>query len=92
MRVERRVGKDGLVIEVVKKKRRALLPYRAILTAALLTIATKGYLLAELGPEQYVGQIDRMRTGNAGEIMAAFLLDTDPATVAFAELLEKYVR
>lgn len=91
-RVERRVGKDGLVVEVVKKKRKALLPYRAILTAALMTIALKGYLLAELGPEQYVGQIERMRSGHAGEIMAAFLLDTDPATKFVAGLLETYIR
>lgn len=91
-RVERRVGKDGLVVEVVKKKRKALVPYRAILTAALMTVGVKGYLLAELGPDQYVGQIERMRGGHAGEIMAAFLLDADPATEFVAGVLEPIIR
>ena len=91
-RVERRVTKDGLVVAVAKKPRRALIPYKAIFTAALIMVALKGYLLAELGPDQYTGQIERMRSGSAGEIAAAFLLDADPATKAVAGVLNNFVR
>ena len=90
-RIERRVNEDGLVVDVVSEKksgRRSLIPYKTILVAALLGVLVKGFLLADLGEEAYLNQIEEMRDGTAGEIAAAFLLDADPATRAVARVFE----
>ncbi|GFE65375.1 hypothetical protein KIN_24490 [Litoreibacter roseus] len=92
VRVERRVSKDGLVVEVARRKRKTrLIPYKSILIAATLFVTVKGFILAELGEAVYVNRIETMRSGSAGEIAAAFLLDMDPATKAIAQLLDRFV-
>lgn len=92
-RVVRRMNADGLMVdEVIEKKRRSLIPFKPVIVIVLIVVGVKGYLLADLGDEAYSRQIEEMRAGSPGEIMAAFLLDADPATQAMANLFRSVIR
>ncbi|MEM9432719.1 MAG: hypothetical protein AAGA12_02260 [Pseudomonadota bacterium] len=79
-RVERHIGDDGLVVEVVKRERRGLIPYRTILLIIVLGLVTKGFLFARLGEAEYLNRISELRAGSGVEVSAAFMLDADPVT------------
>lgn len=90
-RVEKRVTDDGLVVTVAKtsSSRRSLFPVKGTLIAAVLFVAVKGFLLAEIGEPEYLERLDEMKRGTAIQVSAAFLLDADPATRSVASFLSK---
>lgn len=87
-RVEQRVTDDGLVVDIVKSDRRALLPIKSLIAAAVIFIAFKGFIFAQLGESEYLKRIDTLSGGSAVEVAAAFLLDVDPVTRVVGQLLE----
>jgi hypothetical protein len=90
-RVEKRVTEDGLVVTVAKTNgaKRSLIPIKGILIAAVLFVAVKGFLLAEIGEPEYLERLAVMKEGSAIQVSAAFLLDADPATRSVASFLNK---
>lgn len=88
-RVERRIQKDGLVVEVVKRRRKKLIPFKSIVTAALIFVILKGFVFAQLGEVEYVDRIDTLKKGHAVQVVVAFLLDADLATRVMADGLSK---
>ena len=90
-RIVRKMQNDGLVVEVAKTKKAALIPYKSLFFAAFIFIFVKGFLFAEIGPAAYETRIETMRNGNTGEIAAAFLLDADPVTRQVARLISYIV-
>lgn len=90
-RVEKRVTEDGLVVTVAKTNgaKRSLIPIKGILIAAVLFVAVKGFLLAEIGEPEYLERLAAMKEGSAIQVSAAFLLDADPATRSVASFLNK---
>ncbi|SFR57804.1 hypothetical protein [Litoreibacter janthinus] len=91
-KVVRKVNKDGLVVEVVKPRRKKLVPVKSILTAALIFVMLKGFVFAQLGDEEYSSRIDTLKKGQSVQVFAAFLLDADPATLAMARGLDAILR
>lgn len=91
-RVVHKVREDGLVVEVVKRRRNRLIPVKSIVTAALIFVILKGFVFAQLGEPEYLQRIDTLQKGSAVEVMAAFLLDVDPATRVMAEGLDSVFR
>ncbi|WP_298257694.1 hypothetical protein [uncultured Litoreibacter sp.] len=91
-RVVRKVNEDGLVVEVVKRRRRKLIPVKSIVTAALIFVMLKGFVLAQLGEEEYQSRIETLAKGNSMQVLAAFLLDADPATRVMADGLNMVFR
>ncbi|SHF01082.1 hypothetical protein SAMN05444273_103428 [Litoreibacter ascidiaceicola] len=83
-KVVRKVNKDGLVVEVVKPRRKKLLPIKSMVTIALIFVMFKGFVLAQLGADEYESRIDTLKKGPSAQVFAAFLLDSDPATEAMA--------
>ena len=86
-RVETRVTEDGLVVEVPKSDRRTIVPIKGIITLAVVLVALKGFLFAQLGEPEYLDRIDQLQKGSTVEVAAAFLLDADPATRLIANVL-----
>ncbi|MEM9583452.1 MAG: hypothetical protein AAGA08_10095 [Pseudomonadota bacterium] len=88
-RVEKRVREDGLVVDVVKTdlKKKGLFPLKTLAVAALLFVAFKGFVLAELGETEYLDRIEALKGGGAVEVTTAFLLDVDPVTNAVAKVV-----
>ncbi len=93
-RVEKRVTDDGLVITVAKsnKQSRSLLPVRGIAISAVLFVAVKGFLFAEIGEAEYLSRLDEMKKGGAIQVSAAFVLDADPATRVIGGFLNRTIR
>ena len=91
-KVVRKVSKDGLVVEVVKPHRKKLVPVKSILTAALIFVMLKGFVFAQLGEAEYQSRIDTLKKGPSLQVMAAFLLDADPATQTMARGLNVVLR
>ncbi|WP_212525532.1 hypothetical protein [Actibacterium sp. MT2.3-13A] len=64
--------------------RRARRPRRSLLRPALLVLAVfmalKAALLAEIGPADYQGRVERLRDGTAVAAAGAWALQVDPAT------------
>lgn len=86
-RVESRVTEDGLIVEVAKSDRRTIVPFKGILTIAVVLVALKGFLFAQLGEPEYLDRINELSKGSTVEVAAAFLLDADPATRLIATVL-----
>ena len=91
-KVVRKVSKDGLVIEVVEPRRKQLIPVKSLLTLALIFVILKGFVFAHLGGEEYESRIDTLKEGHSGQVLAAFLLDADPATQTMARGLSVVLR
>lgn len=91
-RVVQKVREDGLVVDVVKRRRPKLIPVKSIVTAALIFVILKGFVFAQLGEAEYIDRIDTLQKGHAVQVVAAFLLDADPATRVMAEGLNKVFR
>ncbi|RLJ60595.1 hypothetical protein BCF46_0798 [Litoreibacter meonggei] len=91
-KVVRKVSKDGLVVEVVKPRRKKLVPVKSILTTGLILIMFKGFLFAQLGGTEYERRIDTLKKGHSGEVLAAFLLYADPATQTMARGIDVVLR
>lgn len=91
-RVVRRVSKDGLVVEVVKPRRKKLIPVKSIVTAALIFVILKGFVFAQLGENEYESRIETLKKGHSLQVFAAFLLDADPATRVMARGLGAVLR
>jgi hypothetical protein len=83
-RVVRKVTSDGLVVEVVKSRRKKLIPVKSIVTAALIFVMLKGFVFAQLGEGEYESRIETLKKGQSLEVFAAFLLDADAATQTVA--------
>ncbi|EPX80758.1 hypothetical protein thalar_00978 [Litoreibacter arenae DSM 19593] len=79
-RVVKRVTKDGLVVDVVKRRRKKLVPVKSLATMALIFVMLKGFVFAQLGEDEYVSRIDTLKKGESPHVLAAFLLDADGAT------------
>ena len=91
-RVVQKVREDGLVVDVVKRRRPKLIPVKSIVTAALIFVILKGYVFAQLGEAEYLDRIKTLRSGHTVQVVAAFLLDADPATRVMADGLNKVLR
>lgn len=91
-RVVQTVREDGLVVDVVKRRRPKLIPVKSIVTGALIFVILKGYVLAQLGEPEYMDRIETLKRGHAAEVVAAFLLDADPATRVMANGLNSVLR
>lgn len=91
-RVVHKVTSDGLVVEVVKPRRKKLIPVKSIVTAALIFVILKGFVFAQLGESEYVDRIATLKKGHSVQLFAAFLLDADPATRAMARGLDRVFR
>jgi len=91
-RVVQKVREDGLVVDVVKRRRPKLIPVKSIVTAALIFVILKGYVFAQLGEAEYLDRIETLKQGHAAQVVAAFLLDADPATRVMADGLNKALR
>ncbi|WP_146174188.1 hypothetical protein [Litoreibacter ponti] len=91
-RVVHKVREDGLVVEVVKRKRPKLIPVKSIVTAALIFVMLKGFVFAQLGENEYLSRIETLQKGQSPQVLAAFLLDADPATRTMARGLDAVLR
>ncbi len=91
-RVVRKVTEDGLVVEVVKSRRKKLVPIKSIVTGALIFVILKGFVFAQLGDKEYHSRIETLKKGQSVQVFAAFLLDADPATRAMARGLDVILR
>ena len=91
-RVVHKVNDDGLVVEVVKPRRKKLVPVKSILIGATIFVILKGFVYAQLGGDEYQQRIDSLMKGASVQVFAAFLLDADPATRAVGNGLDKLLR
>lgn len=91
-KIEKRVTKDGLVVDVVKRRKPHLIPFKSLIAAALFFVLCKGFLLARIGEAEYQQRIQALQQGDSMQVAAAFLLDADPATKALANFLNQNLR
>ncbi len=87
-RVEQRVQKDGLVVQVSKRDPRGYIPYKTILLILFLALVTKGVLLARIGDAVYQARLQTLENGSGVEAAAAVLLAADPVTQQISELVK----
>lgn len=91
-RIVKRVTADGLVVDVAKMDTRGLIPYKTIAMGLLIFVVMKGFLFAQIGPDEYQGRVDALQSGRSVDVAAAFLLDADPATRAIGNFVGRFVR
>ena len=68
--------------------RSTLFPYttlfRSLFLGLLILLAFKGFLYANIGPEFYPNQVNRLQNGSAVEKVGAYIMKADPFTVWLA--------
>lgn len=90
-RVVRKVNKDGLVVEVVKPRRKKLFPIKSILTIILILALLKGFVLAQLGNTEYNRRIETLKRGHSLQVFSAFVLESDALTETIARGLRGFL-
>ncbi len=67
----------------LRRERRPLL--RPALTVLLVIVVFKGFLLASIGPADYLAKVDALSTGNAVERAGGFVMAIDPLSRMVAD-------
>ena len=87
--VVRRVGKDGL-IRSRPRLVRPIFPLKGALLIAVLFIAFKALLFAQLGAGNYALKVEALRTGTIVEKAGAVLMQEEPVTRALGGYLKQF--
>lgn len=90
-RVVRKVNEDGLVVEVVKPRRKRLFPVKSIITILLILALLKGFVLAQLGEAEYNRRIETLKRGHSVQVFSAFVLESDALTKTIARGLRGFL-
>ncbi len=80
------VNHDGLII-AQPKAREGMIPWRAILFVLVGTLLVKGFMLAQVGQENYEARVATLASGNQFEKVGAYVLHADPATQWIASVV-----
>lgn len=84
-----RVGSDGLI----RSRPRLIRPYaplKGVMLIAVLFIAFKALIFAQIGPSNYALKVDAMRNGTTIEKIGAALMQEEPVTVAVGGYLKQF--
>lgn len=87
--VVHRVGPDGL-IRSRPRLIRPQVPMKGALLIALLFMAFKALLFAQMGQGNYALKVESLRNGSTVEQMGAVLMQEDRVTVAIGGYLQQY--
>lgn len=79
------VRADGLVVPRTRSRLRFYFPWRAIVTGFLIVVLAKASMIAALGQEGYVAQVNTLLEGAVYQEVAASILTPDPVTSWTAE-------
>lgn len=85
--VVRKVGKDGL-ISAYPRRRMPSFPLRGIVILVMTAFLYKAVMFAWLGAAAYGDCIEALAQGTIVEQVGAWILQADPATVAFGTLIK----
>lgn len=81
-----RVGEDGLIVPVPRRRFGPSFPLRALLLLAMMAYAFKAVLFVSLGEGVYVGRLALLEDGGRVGETAAWLMQPDPVVRTAAEL------
>lgn len=87
--VVHRVGKDGL-IRSRPRLVRPRFPLKGVMVIAVLFLAFKALLFAQIGPGNYALKIEELRNGSMIEKAGAVLMQEEPLTVALGGYLKPF--
>ncbi|WP_083545520.1 hypothetical protein [Sulfitobacter alexandrii] len=74
-----KVGRDGLITVVPKRRRRGF-PFKLLMMFALGFLGLKVFMVASVGPVTYNERLAKLESGTAIERAGAKVLSIDPVT------------
>ncbi len=80
-----KINKNGLIEHRPRRGRKARGPVRLVLYLILSLLAFKGFLLSELGAEDYLARVATLSQGTTVERVGSVLMSVDPATQWIAD-------
>ena len=87
--VAHRVGRDGLIRSRARLIRPRF-PVKGLFVIALLLLAFKALLFAQMGAGNYALKVEELRAGTVVEQAGAVLMQEEPVTVAVGGYLKQY--
>lgn len=77
--------RNGLLVPVQKVRTRVGFPWRGLFLVLMVFWLFKAFLLAYVGPLDFVDQHAKLETGTLVERMGAWIMRADPVTVYLSE-------
>lgn len=84
------VGDDGLIV-VKPRRRRNMLPLRALAFVIIGFMGFKVMILAALGEPVYQDRVETLRAGSTVERAGAWVMQADPISTSVADKVRSYL-
>ncbi|MEB8388996.1 hypothetical protein OO012_17340 [Rhodobacteraceae bacterium KMM 6894] len=78
-----KVGRDGLIV-FRPKRRKAAMPVRGLILAAVALFGFKALVIVQLGASTYDARVEGLQAGTTLEQIGAFVMQADPVSAALA--------